>query len=134
MPFGTKYSPTAQVSVFTAPIFPNGANVCFHGFLWSSPSTCLPICLLVVVVFFCARDFFFALYFLFVFCVLYLRWTLWMDFPNRKTVKTELEGKWKVRTTKNHENRHLCRMELPCWETIVSRHCYHTKLSQPQRA
>ena len=25
--------------------FPNGTNVCFHGFLWSSPSTCLPICL-----------------------------------------------------------------------------------------
>jgi len=24
---------------------PNGTNVCFHGFLWSSPSTCHPICL-----------------------------------------------------------------------------------------
>ena len=22
-----------------------GTNVCFHGFLWSSPSTCVPICL-----------------------------------------------------------------------------------------
>ena len=24
---------------------PNGTNVCFDVFLWSSPSTCLPICL-----------------------------------------------------------------------------------------
>ena len=23
----------------------NGTIVCFHGFLWSSPSTCLPFCL-----------------------------------------------------------------------------------------
>ena len=25
--------------------FPNGTNVCFDGFLWFSPSACLPICL-----------------------------------------------------------------------------------------
>ena len=29
----------------SARAIPNGANVWFHGFLWSSPSTCLPICL-----------------------------------------------------------------------------------------
>ena len=30
---------------FSLFLLPNGTNVCFHGFLWSSPSTCLPICL-----------------------------------------------------------------------------------------
>ena len=33
------------MAFFPLAYLPNGTNVCFHGFLWSSPSTCLPICL-----------------------------------------------------------------------------------------
>jgi len=33
------------VAIFLSENLPYGTNVCFDGFLWSSPSTCLPICL-----------------------------------------------------------------------------------------
>ena len=31
--------------------------------------------------------------------------------PPSPRAANKLEGKWKVRTTKNHQNRHLCRMQ-----------------------
>jgi len=34
-----------KVAISPGFCFPNGTNVCFHGFLWSSPSACLPVCL-----------------------------------------------------------------------------------------
>ena len=34
-----------KMATATAQNLPSGTGVCFHGFLWSSPSTCLPVCL-----------------------------------------------------------------------------------------
>ena len=33
-----------KMANFSVVKLPNGANVCFHGFFWSSPSAYLPIC------------------------------------------------------------------------------------------
>merc|ERR1712034_287326 len=34
-----------KMGSYFAKNIPSGTDVCFHGFLWSSPSACLPVCL-----------------------------------------------------------------------------------------